>query len=102
VSEGKKIARTQLTKLGNKTAHFRAKLNPEVKVLIGMLRNGRATLGPVELGQRIKNLISFGCSRRGLAEDIGVSPTSIRRYIEISGLPEKELKAIRLSTMRAC
>ncbi len=82
----------------NKSRHYRAKLNPKVRELIKVLRNGWAAMDAVERGQRINSLVSVGCSRRGLGRDLGVSATSIRRHVEIAGLPGADRKAISAGT----
>jgi hypothetical protein len=78
----------------NKNRHYRATLNPKVRKLIEFLRNSWAVMGAVERGQRIKKLVSVGCSKRGLERELGVSESSIRKHAEIADLPESDRKAI--------
>ncbi len=78
----------------NKNRHYRSTLNPKVRKRIEFLRAGWTVMGGAERGQRINNLLSFGCSKRGLGRELGGSETSIRRYAEIAGLPESDRKAI--------
>ena len=78
----------------NKNRHFRSKLNPKVMGLIATLRNGWADLGRVERGQRINKLVSVGCSKRGLGNDLGIPEASLRRDAKIAELPESNRKAI--------
>jgi len=78
----------------NKNRHFRSKLNPKVMGLIATLRNGWADLGRVERGQRINKLVSVGCSKRGLARDLGIPESSVRRDAKIAKLPESDRIAI--------
>ncbi len=51
-------------------------------------------MSPLKRGQRINELTSLGCSRRGLGREFDVAATSIRRDLEIAGLPESDRKAI--------
>lgn len=74
--------------------HHRAKAIPKVQKLINIVRNGWAAMGPLERGQRLGKLVSLGCSRRGLERELKVSATSVRRHMEIAGLPQDDLKAI--------
>jgi hypothetical protein len=41
----------------------------------------------IKRGDRLRDLVSLGCSIRGLGKELGQSPTSISRHIELSGLP---------------
>jgi hypothetical protein len=81
-------------KRSNKNRHYRSTLNPKVRKLIEFLRSGWAAMGAVERGQRIKKLVSVGCSKRGLGRELGVSESSIRKHAEIADLPESDRKAI--------
>jgi hypothetical protein len=94
VTKRKRVAKVDMTKRVNHTRHFRAVLIPKVKELLAILQNGWALLGHLERGQYIDELISLGCSRRGLGRELGVSETTIRRHAEIAELPESDRKAI--------
>jgi hypothetical protein len=94
VTKRKRVDKVEKTKRVNNTRHFRAVLNPKVKEFLTMLRADWAVMAPSERGQCIVQLISLGCSRRGLGRELGVSATNIRKHAEIVGLPEFERKAI--------
>lgn len=94
MTKRKRVAKVDMTKRVNHTRHFRAVLIPKVKELLAILQNGWALLGHLERGQYIDELISLGCSRRGLGRELGVSETTIRRHAEIAELPESDRKAI--------
>jgi hypothetical protein len=49
---------------------------------------------PFGTGMRIRDLISLGCSMRGIGRDMEISATNIRKHVEIAGLPESDRKAI--------
>ena len=51
-------------------------------------------MGPVERGDRLRELTALGCSTRGLEEELKQSATSIRRHIVLAGLPEQDREAI--------
>jgi hypothetical protein len=76
------------------TAHYRAMAKPEAQKLVSILRPGWTTMGFKERGERLRELLSLGCSARGLQMELNQSATSIRRYIELAELPEKDRKAI--------
>jgi hypothetical protein len=51
-------------------------------------------MGFQERGERLQELTSLGCSRRGLEKELKQSATSIRRHMVLAELPEKDRKAI--------
>ncbi len=51
-------------------------------------------LSRFEQGQRLKELVARGCSRRGLAERIGVSETIVRRRVDLANLSLAEREAV--------
>jgi hypothetical protein len=65
----------------NQTAHQRAMENPEVREALSALRARWNDLSPQQRGQELKVLISFKCSVRGIAKELGESESNLRRYI---------------------
>ena len=61
--------------------------DPEVKRAAAQLRRAWPTMGHIERGDALRQLVASGCSTRGLAEVIGVAPTTVRRFLEIASLP---------------
>lgn len=51
-------------------------------------------LNYVQCGDRLIELLSAGCTERGLAKDLSVDDGTVRRYIEIARLTEPQRKAI--------
>jgi hypothetical protein len=78
----------------NINAHQRSRLIPKVRQLLKVLIEGWPVMRPLERGLRLRELISLGCSMRGIGRDMEVSPTNIRKHVEIAGLPESDRKAI--------
>ena len=76
------------------TGHYRAMAKPEVKKLVNTLQNGWNVMGFKERGDRSHELVSLGCSVRGLELELNQSATSIRRHMTLAELPENERKAI--------
>lgn len=63
------------------TAHQRAMTNPEAREALNALRVRWSDLSPKQRGEQLKVLIGFGCTQRGIADDLGQPPTTIRTYI---------------------
>jgi len=78
----------------NFNAHQRSKLIPKVRQLLKVLIGGWPVMLPLERGLRLRELISLGCSMRGIGRDMQISETNIRKHVEITGLPESDRKAI--------
>jgi hypothetical protein len=76
------------------TAHYRAMAKPEAQNLVSILRSGWEDMDFNERGQRSCELVSLGCSVRGLETELNQSATSIRRHMELVNLPEEDRKAI--------
>lgn len=79
----------------NVTRHRRAAADPSVNDRIEDLLLHWDELDRASKGQRLKDLLSSGCSTRGLADSLPISATSIRRYIDTANLPQKAIEAIR-------
>lgn len=57
---------------------------------LAQLRRRWPKLGRVERGDHLRKLADAGGSTRGLAQAIGVSPTTVRRFLEIASLSDHE------------
>ena len=79
---------------GNITGHRRAMLEPSAKKQVAELRRAWRTLGHLERGDRLRVLVDAGCSTRGLAQGIGISATTVRRFLEIASLPEQVRQSV--------
>ncbi|HWR35035.1 MAG TPA: hypothetical protein VN622_04080 [Clostridia bacterium] len=64
--------------------------DPALQRQVARLRRTWAKLGHVERGLHLRRLADAGCSTRGIAEAIGVSATTVRRFLEIASLPDYE------------
>jgi hypothetical protein len=82
-------------KRNNVTRHRRTVANPSIRNCIEDLRSHWDELDRVSKGERLRDLIGCGCSTRGLADELPISGTSVRRYIESANLPKKAIEAIR-------
>jgi hypothetical protein len=69
----------------NQTAHQRAMESPEVREALSALRARWSDLSPQQRGEQLNVLIGFKCSINGIAEELGKSATSIRRYVAEAG-----------------
>ena len=67
---------------------------PEAQQLVSILRTGWGDMGFNERGERSRELVSLGCSIRGLETELNQSATSIRRHMELARLPAEDRKAI--------
>ncbi len=85
-------------KHANKTRHMRVMAGSKVKELVKTLRRRWSAMRNVDRGERLCELVSLGCSRRGLGRELKQSATSIRRHIQIARLPEEDLKAMETGT----
>jgi hypothetical protein len=79
----------------NETTHRLALADPKVASLAKDLRIRWKSLDRVKRGDRLRELAGLGCSTRGLEKALGQSATSIRRYIDISKLPNADREALR-------
>jgi DNA-binding CsgD family transcriptional regulator len=78
----------------NRTAHRRALSEVMVRTKIAQLRREWKQVGLVERGDRLKELVLLGCSKRGLAAELGIGGRTVSRHIEISALSQQEREAI--------
>lgn len=80
-----------------KTRHRDAVAMAANKKLIDELKENWRKWDHDKLGERLGYLVEKQhCSARGLAVDLGVAPTTIRRYICLGGLPEEERRKLRV------
>ena len=86
----KRRKRTRSKSRRNITAHRRALADPALQKQLAQLRRRWPKLGYVERGVRLRKLADAGGSTRGIAQAIGVSPTTVRRFLEIAALPDHE------------
>ena len=82
-------------KTARKTAHRQIAKKPAIQRAIRKLSRDWKQLDPVERGDLLCALTSAGCSGRGLAEDLGQSPTNIRRHLTLANLPDAEREAVK-------
>lgn len=59
------------------------------------LRSDWDVLDPVTRGERLRELVTLGCTRRGLAEDLRVSPTNIRFHLDLAEIDPAEKRAVK-------
>ncbi len=74
----------------NLTAHRRAIADAEVTQSLSELRRAWNKIGRVERGERLRELTDAGCSTRGIAENLEIAATTVRRHLEIAALPAAE------------
>jgi hypothetical protein len=77
------------------TRHARIKRNSSVKRRISELRSDWDALDPITRGERLRKLIALGCSGRGLAEELRVSPTNIRFHLDLAEITPTEKLAVK-------
>ena len=78
-----------------KTAHRLIACLREVKSLIHMLRKDWKNLDVNERGSRLQDLVSRGCSFRGLEPDLDVSATTLRRHMKFLSTAEPKPAAVK-------
>lgn len=81
-------------KSAHQTVHLRAMTDPKVAKMVVVLRRRWAGMGPVERGDRLRELVALGCSTRGLEKELQQSATSIRRHMALAELPDEDREAI--------
>ena len=59
------------------------------------LRNSWTTLDLVEQADEVNSLLRLGCTQRGLADELGVAPTTIRCRVQIAHLSTEHRNAIK-------
>lgn len=77
------------------TCHRRTAATPFVRQLIQDLRGHWGKLDRIERGERLSELIRYGCSTRGVAADLGISQTTVRRHITLAELPNEQREAVK-------
>jgi len=63
--------------------------------LVRKLRRRWSSLDAIERGEQIRNLVDRGFSRHALAQALGCSECTIRRYLKLAALPETTRVAIQ-------
>ena len=86
----KRRKRRPLKTRQNITAHRRAMADPALQRQLAQLRRRWPKLGYVERGDHLQRLTKAGGSTRGIAEAIDVSATTVRRFLEIASLPDRD------------
>ncbi len=71
-----------------------ALMNPIVREQLESLRTDWRELSHFQRGDGLIQLLSAGCTKRGLADDLEVDDGTIRRAIKIAGLREPQRQAI--------
>lgn len=87
--------RRRRTGKSNLMAHRRIIADPQVMALIRALRREWKKINPIERGERLQELAKRGCSTRGLGNGLRQSPTTVRRYLTLAGLPEEQREAVK-------
>ncbi len=64
--------------------------DPALQKQLAQLRRKWPKLGFIQRGDHLRKLADAGGSTRGIAQAIGVSPTTVRRFLEIESLPDHE------------
>lgn len=77
------------------TKHSRIKRSGSVKRRIAELCSNWDIIDPITRGERLRELIGLGCTRRGLAEDLCVSPTNIRFHLDLAEIGPTEKEAVK-------
>jgi hypothetical protein len=86
---------TKIRKRSRSTKHARLRRNDAVLRKISTLIRAWDVVDPATRAERLKELIGLGCSRRGLAADIGVSATSIRFHLDLTNLSPAQTELVR-------
>jgi hypothetical protein len=77
------------------TRHARIKRSSSIKRRISELRSHWDVFDPVTRGEQLRELIALGCSGRGLADDLCVSPTNIRFHLDLAEITPTEKQALK-------
>jgi hypothetical protein len=77
------------------TKHARMKRSLSVREKILSLHRKWDLLDPITRGERLRELTKQGCSRRGLAEELGISATSVRFHLDLTVLNPTEQEAVK-------
>lgn len=77
-----------------RSRHRAAKTNHKVRALLAVLKKRWEVLRPVERMKRLEHLVALGCSRRGLAHELRISPTNVRFYLGLKGVSAQQLSEV--------
>jgi hypothetical protein len=77
------------------TRHSRIKRIRSAKEKISSLYSAWDDLDPITRAERLLELTKLGCSVRGLAGDLAVSPTNLRFHLELNELKPSEKDAVK-------
>ncbi len=78
-----------------KTAHQPIACSPEVKPLVLKLRQDWKNLDVDERVSRLQDIVSPGCSIRGLSRDLDVPEATLRRCLKFASTPEPKPAAVK-------
>lgn len=81
-----------------RTHHKKAFTNSQTVELLSYLRKHWKILDGIDRGDRLQTLVEAGCTRRGLADDLRQSPTTIGRHIELASLSNNVRTSVRQGT----
>lgn len=87
--------KTRTKKRSRTTKHCRIKRTATARQKISSLLQAWDVLDPVTRGELLRELIILGCTRRGLAEDLRVSPTNIRFHLDLAEIDPTEKRAVK-------
>src|SRR5216683_3024225 len=87
--------KSKIRKRSRSTRHARLRRNNAVRQKISGLIRVWDVVDAATRGEHLKELISLGCSRRGLAVDLGVSATSVRFHLDLTELNPAETELVR-------
>lgn len=76
--------------------HSNALRGSEVQQLLIELRKSWARLNLVERGDALQALVNRGCTRRGLAKNLGCDEGTVRRSLSIAQLSQVDRKLVEL------
>jgi hypothetical protein len=93
MTKSKKVVKKK-ARLQHQSQHRRTLADPKVAEMVVDLRLHWAGIGPVERGDRLRELTALGCSTRGLEKELKQSATSIRRHMALAELPERDREAV--------
>jgi len=92
--KGRKAKKKKATS-EHQSLHRRTMADPKVAEMVAVLRRRWVEMGPVDRGDRLRELTALGCSTRGLEKELKQSSTSIRRHMVLAQLPEQDREAIK-------
>jgi hypothetical protein len=90
----KKLMKTKIAPGSRRKRHLAALADPAAQERLESLQTEWNDLNYVQRGDRLIDLLSAGCTERGLATDLRVDDGTVRRYIEIARLSEPDRTAI--------